>query len=256
MHAWPLLRIVAGASSGITSSRSASSRMIAADLPPSSSAQRLICSPQIEPIAAPGARAAGEADLVDQRVPDELLAHRAIGRNDVQHTGREPGLLEDLGEHERVERRLLRRLEHDGAAGEQRGAELRHREPQREVPGDDRADDADRLAAHEQAREHAGPVLLPRVRLGLVGVPVEEELRHRDLQADARDRRADLERRQLRELVRAGLDLPRPPGAGPPLARPLSRAATGRRRTRRAPRARRGRRRRIRRAPRGRWALP
>ena len=76
MQAWPLLRIVAGASAGITASRSASSRMIAADLPPSSSEQRLICSPQIAPIRLPARVLPVKLILSTQRVPDELLAHR------------------------------------------------------------------------------------------------------------------------------------------------------------------------------------
>ena len=56
----------------------------------------------------------------------------------------------DLGEHVALARRLRRRLQHDGAAGEQRGADLVADQRDRRVPRDDRADHADRLA-HEQA---------------------------------------------------------------------------------------------------------
>ena len=74
-------------------SRSASSRTIAADLPPSSRVQRLSCSPQIAPILRPATRRAGEGDLVDVGVTDQVLADLAAGRDDVEHTVRQPGLL-------------------------------------------------------------------------------------------------------------------------------------------------------------------
>src|SRR6185312_8313474 len=72
-------------------SMSASSRMIAADLPPSSRLTRLSCSPHSVAMCRP---------------------------------------------------------DHDGAAGDQRGYELRHDEELRYVPRHDRADDADGGAAH------------------------------------------------------------------------------------------------------------
>ena len=55
MHAWPLFMIEFGSSAGIAVARSASSRMIAADLPPSSRVQRLSCAPQSAPIRFPAA---------------------------------------------------------------------------------------------------------------------------------------------------------------------------------------------------------
>src|SRR5215207_3314817 len=55
---------------------------------------------------------AGEGDLVGVGVAHQVLAHLAVGLHDVEHAGREPGLLRDLGEEVRVERRLRRRLEH------------------------------------------------------------------------------------------------------------------------------------------------
>jgi hypothetical protein len=55
MHASPLFMRADGMSIGIVEARSASSRMIAADLPPSSSVQRLSISPQIAPTLRPAA---------------------------------------------------------------------------------------------------------------------------------------------------------------------------------------------------------
>ena len=54
-HAWPLFISEANLRPSIVVARSASSRMIAADLPPSSRLTRLSCSPQIEAIVRPAA---------------------------------------------------------------------------------------------------------------------------------------------------------------------------------------------------------
>ena len=57
-----------------------------------------------------------------------------------------------LRQQQRRERRLLRRLEHDRAAGRQRGRQLPGRHQQRIVPGDDLPDHAHRLAQHHRQR--------------------------------------------------------------------------------------------------------
>jgi hypothetical protein len=54
-HASPLFMSELGMSSGIEADRSASSRMIAADLPPSSRVHRLSSSPQMAPTLRPAA---------------------------------------------------------------------------------------------------------------------------------------------------------------------------------------------------------
>ena len=54
-----------------------------------------------------------------------------------------------LGEQQRAERRLPRRLEHHRAAGGQGGRHLAHRQHQREIPGADGADHPDRRL-HDQ----------------------------------------------------------------------------------------------------------
>ena len=54
--------------------------------------------------------------------------------------------MQQLAEVQRRQRRLLGGLEHDRAAAGERRPELPRRHQQREVPGDDLADDADRLA--------------------------------------------------------------------------------------------------------------
>ena len=77
--------------------------------------------------AHPGRGRTGEADLVDPRVLHEVLTGLAAGGHDVDDTFGHAGFDRGLGEQVAVERRLGRGLQHDGAAGEHRGAELRAR---------------------------------------------------------------------------------------------------------------------------------
>ena len=108
-----------------------------------------------------GGAGTGEGDLVDARVGDEVLAVLAAGGDDVQHARGQADLLRDLGQQVGVERGLRRRLEHHGAAGDQRGGELERGDEQRDVPGNDRADDADGLLAYEH-RAHDALCAAPR----------------------------------------------------------------------------------------------
>jgi hypothetical protein len=100
----------------------------------------------------------GEGDLVDPRVADEQLGDLAVGGDHVDHAGRQADRLGRLREEVPLARRLRRVLEDHGAPGQQRGRDLVADQPDRRVPRDDRADDADRLA-DEQAE-------LPDRRLG------------------------------------------------------------------------------------------
>ena len=78
-QAWPLFISEANLRPSMVVARSASSRTMAADLPPSSRLTRLSCSPQIEAMRAAGGGGAGEGDLVDARVAHEVLADLAAG---------------------------------------------------------------------------------------------------------------------------------------------------------------------------------
>ena len=75
--------------------------------------------------------------------PPELVA----AGHDVEHAGRQH-LVEDLADQQRAARRVRRRLQHHGVAGEQRRADLPAGQHDREVPRGDRGDDADRAAHH------------------------------------------------------------------------------------------------------------
>ena len=73
--------------------------------------------------------------------------------DDVDHPGREARLAGELGDAQGRQRRLLGRLHHDRVAARQRRAPLPGQHQEREVPGDDLADHADRLA--QRVREEA-----------------------------------------------------------------------------------------------------
>ena len=69
----------------------------------------------------------------------------AVAGQDIDDAGGEAGLQYQLGEAQRAERRLFGRFQHDRAARRQRGRQFPRRHEQREVPGNDLTDDADRL---------------------------------------------------------------------------------------------------------------
>ena len=91
-----------------------------------------------------------ERDLADTRMCSEgRTRHGTRARHDVDDPVREPGLQAQLAQSERRERRPRCRLEDGGVARRQGGRELPGGHHQREVPGHDEADDADRLAQRQ-----------------------------------------------------------------------------------------------------------
>ncbi len=94
---------------------------------------------------AAGRRLAGERDLGDALVLSQRLAgFDAEAVDDVQHAGRQQVADQSSQNHD-AHRRLLGGLQHDAVAGGERRSELPHRHQHREVPGNDLADDAERL---------------------------------------------------------------------------------------------------------------
>src|SRR6476620_3518642 len=69
--------------------------------------------------------------------------------HEIEHTLRQADLVDDLRENERIDRRDLARLEHDGAPDCERGRDLRGDLMQRIVPRRDATDDSHGLAQHE-----------------------------------------------------------------------------------------------------------
>ena len=176
----------------------ASSKTMLAALPPSSRVTFLCgAGDRLRDLLADLGRA-GERDLVDVRVPDERLAGLAGAGDDVDDARRQVGLLADLREQQRGQRRGLGRLEHDGVAARQRGRDLPGQHQQREVPRDHLAGDA-----------RAACVPKPGV-LELVGpAGVVEEVRGHQRDVDVAgllDRLAVVDRLEHGQLAGALLD--------------------------------------------------
>ena len=105
----------------------------------------------------------------------EILADQVVRRrDDVQHPGRDVGLLgRDAAEQRGVPGRVGRRLEHDGVPRGERLGQLRDGDLERVVPRHDRPDHADRLF-HDAARVGVAPEIDRVGEVGLPGVVVDE----------------------------------------------------------------------------------
>ncbi len=153
---------------------------------------------------------AGERDLVDSfpaHPADERRAGRAVAGQDRHHARRKVGLLADLGEEQRGQRRRLCRLEDRDVPARQRGRELPRRHQQREVPRHDLSDHAER---RDLACGVGGKSVFELVRP--TGVVEEVRRRERDVDvARLAQGLAAVDRLDHRELARALLDQPGDP---------------------------------------------
>ena len=127
-----------------------------------------------------GIDVAGEGDLVDVGMDDQRRAGRlAEAVDDVDDARREAGLEGQLGHAQGGQRRLLGGLHDDGVAAGQGRAPLPGQHQQREVPGDDLADDADRLpqrVGQEVAADRDGAALDLVGPAGVVAQRVDDAL--------------------------------------------------------------------------------
>ena len=192
-------------------SAATSAQTMKGSLPPISRLTRATRSAQRggDPLA--GRDRAGERDAVDALVGDDPLADVAGAGEQVDDAGRQ--VLEARREHQRRERRQLRRLADDGVAGRERGRELPGEQQQRVVPGHDAPDDADRLLEHERElrrldrRDHAAGEVAAHL-----GVVVERGGGPADLVGVLDQRLAALERHhagRARRCARAAGSRPR-----------------------------------------------
>ena len=109
-------------------------------------------------------RRAGEGDLADDRVRDQVVGDLGgVAVHQAQHAGRDAGIGEGADQLGGRGRRFLRRLDDHRAAGGQRGRHLAHHLVDREVPGREGGDRADRLLEHHLARRQ---VAARRARCG------------------------------------------------------------------------------------------
>ena len=161
-QAWPLFIRPADFRPATVLPMSASSRMIAADLPPSSRLTRLSCSPHRAAIRRPTALEPVNAILSTPGWRTSASPTSGPpGSTDTTPSGR-PDLLDHLGQPQSVQRGFGRGLDDDRAAGDQRRDQLGHDQELRHVPRHDRPDHPDRGPAQMHFAEHTLAAFLPR----------------------------------------------------------------------------------------------
>ena len=129
------------------SSRLASSSTIIGFLPPSSSEQRLKVRAQLSPMMRPTSLDPVKEMARTRGCSGERRADvGAMAGDDVDDSGGDSSFGERADEVKDRQRRVLRRLDDTGVAGDKGREELPRRDRHGEVPGADHADDADRLA--------------------------------------------------------------------------------------------------------------
>ena len=138
---------------------------------------------------------------------DEGGAGLAEAGDDVDDAVRDAGFEGELADAQRGERRLLGGLEDDGAAAGEGGRQLPAGHHDREVPGDDLADDADGLAQEIGEHRAADGDGLAVDLVGPAGVVLEAVDGGGDVDAEAvGDRLAGIDGVDLGELLAVVVD--------------------------------------------------
>ena len=199
------------------SAKSASSSTMVADLPPSSRKRRFIVAAPFSMIRLP--TTVEPVNEIRSTFGDSVSSSPTKWSDAVTTFTTPAGMSVLLGDQPaqagRVERRVRRRLQHDGVAGCQRLAELLDRDLEREVPRHDRADHADGFPPHLPGGVHAGERdhrvaerRLPRVFVDQLG-RVAQRVGQRRVELRSvgdRPRAPDLEDELLAQLLLLGLD--------------------------------------------------
>ena len=156
VHFWPVERNAPSITCSTARSMSASSRTTAAFLPPISA-----CTGTPRAAAAAAIRRPMPVDPVKvmasmSRWPTIAVADVRTADEQVEHTGGQSRVGQRLREPNRQQRHRAGGLPHHGVAVDQRGRDLPGRDRDREVERGDDADDADRLAGHQDLLAGAG----------------------------------------------------------------------------------------------------
>ena len=169
---WPVAAKMPATCALAALSRSASAKTMNGDLPPSSSEVEARFSAELRTMWRAVVGAAGKGDVGDLRMARSARRRKSAPKPVMILTtpGGKAGLVDEPGEFEQRRRAVLRGLDHEGAAGRQRRADLDRREEELAVPGHDGGDDADRLAPE------------PDLHVGLV----DRQMRAFDLVGEAR----------------------------------------------------------------------
>ena len=183
--------------------------MMCGDLPPSSSVTVFRFDVDIWTTSRPVTYSPVKAILFDVRMLRERRTRRGSeSRHDVEDAFGYPRVGGDPRQLHRRHRRVLGGLQHHRVAAGERRRRLPRRHDERAVPRRDAADDAERLAqrvAEVVAGLHrrAGEAVYLRRPAG----PVAEHVRRRHDHAGGEERRhADVQRLELRQVLRALLD--------------------------------------------------
>ena len=158
---------------------------------------------------AAGRDRAGEGDRVHVLVLEQCLADdRAAAHHQVEHALGQAGALDDVDQRPGRPGDEVGRLDHDAVAVGERRGDLPGRDGDREIPGRDHADDADRLAGDldADAGTHGRDALAIQAQ-ALAGEEGEDLAGAGGLADAFRQGLAFLARQQAAELVLAGEDL-------------------------------------------------
>ena len=146
MQTWPALRYFAADRIFAADVTSASLKTIAGAWPPNSMVARFMCSPaSADELLADHGRA-GEGDLADDRMRDQIFRNlRRHAIDQIDHAIRHAGVGKGADQLRGRGRGFLRRLDDDRASRRQRGGKLAHHLVDREIPGREGRDRTDRL---------------------------------------------------------------------------------------------------------------
>ena len=151
----------------------------------------------------PGPHAAGNGHRGDTRIVDHLRNAIVGGIHPAKHPGRNAGCGKDFTDHRRASQYVWRMLKQIAVARQQNRYRAAKHLPHREIPGHDGEDSAhrpvlnDRFIIFNQRRfgfEH---------RRSVLGIPVAEICRFRDLPARLSDRFSHLQANHLRQRFAA-----------------------------------------------------
>ena len=125
---------------------------------------------------------AGEGDAVDIVMRGERCAGLVVAGHHLQNAFRQAGFERELGDAQTNQRRVLGRLEHHRISGDEGRAEFPGADHRRRIPGQNRADHAER-----RARDHRGDVVVEMRKLvvelvGRLAVPPQTVDREVDLE--------------------------------------------------------------------------
>ncbi|MBV9605330.1 MAG: aldehyde dehydrogenase family protein, partial [Solirubrobacterales bacterium] len=154
-----------------------------------------------------GCSRAGERDLADTWVADERLPDLRATTDDVQDSSRQAGLVQQLRDANRRERRRRSWLCDDGIPGDQRGGDLVREQKGWKIPSHDRRDHTER-APNDQSVGVVVEIgnMVPAKIARQPGVVLEGDAEAMDLEARLPQRLAVLGGQQPRQLVPMGQD--------------------------------------------------